>query len=55
MGHLGTDPHVIEAALDHAAIHSQLAATYNQSRHSPEVGLALQRWADQMDRITAGR
>lgn len=51
MGELGTDPHVIEAALNHAAIHSRLASTYNRSRYSPAVGLALQRWADEMDRI----
>lgn len=51
MGDVGTGPHVIEAALNHAAIHSQLPAAYNRSRYSPEVGRALQRWADEMDRI----
>lgn len=28
---------MIEAALNHTAIHSQLAATYNRSRYFPEV------------------
>ncbi len=53
MGELGEPPHVIEAALNHAAIHSQLAATYNRSRYQPEVHAALQRLADALDGIQA--
>jgi integrase len=54
MGELGEQPHVIEAALNHAAVHSQLAATYNQARYRPEVETALQRLADALDGIVAG-
>ena len=54
MGELGEPPHVIEAALNHAAIHSQLAATYNRSRYQPEVRDALQRLADALDGIAGG-
>jgi integrase len=54
MGEAGELPHVIEAALNHTAVHSQLAATYNQARYRPEVSAALQRLADQLDGIAAG-
>ena len=54
MGELGEPPHVIEAALNHAAVHSQLAATYNQARYRSEVAAALQRLADHLDAIAAG-
>lgn len=54
MGEAGTPPHVIEAALNHAAVHSQLAATYNRARYQPEVAEALQRLADTLDGIAAG-
>ncbi len=54
MGEMGEPPHIIEAALNHAAIHSQLAAIYNRSRYQPEVRAALQRLADVLDGIEAG-
>lgn len=54
MGEAGIPPHVIEAALNHTAIHSQLAATYNRARYQPEVADALQRLADHLDGIAAG-
>jgi integrase len=54
MGEAGELPHVIEAALNHTAVHSQLAATYNQARYRPEVAAALQRLADHLDGIAAG-
>jgi integrase len=53
MGEMGEHPHVIEAALNHTAIHSQLATTYNQARYRPEVTAALQRLADALDGIEA--
>jgi hypothetical protein len=46
MGDLGEQPHVIEAALNHASVHRKLAATYNQARYRSEVETALQRPAD---------
>ncbi|GAA5265777.1 hypothetical protein ACOSOMT5_P2204 [Acidiphilium sp. MT5] len=53
MGEMGTPPHVIESVLNHATIHSSLADTYNRSRYLTEVGEALQKWADWIDRLVA--
>jgi integrase len=52
LGNLGTDPHVIEAALGHVTLHSGLASIYNRSRYRPQVAEALQRLADALDGIT---
>ncbi len=46
MGELGVMPDIIEATLNHTAIHSRLAAVYNRSRYRPEVAAALQQLAD---------
>jgi len=54
LGDMGVEPHVIEAALNHAAIHSQLAANYNRSRYKQPVAAALQRLGDALDGIVAG-
>jgi integrase len=54
MGMLGTIPDVVEAALNHVTIHSQIATTYNRSRYRPEVAKALQMLADYYDGIEAG-
>jgi integrase len=54
LGEMGVQPHVIEAALNHAVIHLRLAATYNQARYLPAVREALQRLADRLDSIMAG-
>jgi integrase len=54
LGEMGVEPHVIEAALNHAAIHSRLAATYNRARYLPAVREALQALADRLDRIAIG-
>jgi integrase len=51
LGEIGILPDIIEAALNHVAIRSPLAATYNRSRYRPEVAAALQRLADKFDRI----
>jgi len=53
LGELGTEPHVIEAALNHVSIHSRLAATYNKSRYREPVAAALQRLADLLDRAAS--
>jgi integrase len=53
LGDLGVEPHVIEAALNHAVLHSQLAAVYNQARYVPQVRHALQLLADRLDGIAA--
>ncbi len=54
LGELGTEPHVIEAALNHVAIHSALAATYNRARYLPAVRIALQTLADRLDGLATG-
>ena len=54
LGEMGELPDIIEAALNHVAIHSPLAATYNRSRYRPQVGMALQRLADELDKIENG-
>jgi integrase len=54
LGEMGIEPHVIEAALNHVSISSQLAATYNRSRYRPQVAAALQRLADELDAIESG-
>jgi integrase len=51
LGEMGEMPDIIEAALNHVAIHSALAATYNRSRYRPQVAAALQRVADALDGI----
>lgn len=53
MGEAGEPPHVVEAALGHTAIHSQLATIYNAARYTNEVALALQRLADDLDTLAA--
>ncbi len=53
LGEMGVEPHVIEAALNHAAIHSRLAATYNRARYLPAVREALQLLADRLYAIGA--
>jgi integrase len=54
LGDMGELPDIIEAALNHVAIRSQLAATYNRSRYRPQVAAALQRLADALEGIEAG-
>jgi integrase len=48
---LGVLPDIVEAMLNHVAIRSPLAATYNRSRYRPQVAAALQRLADELDGI----
>jgi integrase len=61
MGELGIAPHVIEVALGHALRTSSdgtplgnVAGIYNRSRYRAEHADALQRLADELDRIAAG-
>jgi integrase len=54
MGEMGVMPDVIEAALNHVTIHSQIATVYNKSRYRPEVAAALQKLADALDGIEQG-
>lgn len=50
-GELGTPPHIVEVILGHRNIGGQLHAGYNQSRYRAEHADALQRLADELDRL----
>ncbi len=52
LGDMGETPDILEAALNHVAIRSPLAATYNRSRYRPQVAAALQRLADALEDIS---
>lgn len=54
LGEMGELPDIIEAALNHVAIRSPLAANYNRARYRPQVAAALQRLADALDGIAKG-
>jgi integrase len=52
MAELGTQPHIIEAVLNHISGHKGgVAGIYNRARYSDEMRSALQRWADHLDKI----
>jgi hypothetical protein len=51
MGEAGIPPHVIEAALNHATIHTELAGRYNHSRYRDDVKAALQALAGRYDAL----
>ena len=53
MGQLDVAPHIVEAGLNHANIHSPLAALYNQARYRGEVEAALQLLADHLHTFAA--
>lgn len=54
LGNMGIEPHIAEASLNHAGIHSKLAVTYNVARYCLQVADALQRLADRLDIIGHG-
>jgi integrase len=53
MAELGTQPHIIEAVLNHVSGHKGgVAGIYNRASYSEPMRAALQRWADYVDKIT---
>jgi len=53
-GELGTQPHHIEAILNHYSGHrAGVAGVYQRAKYEPEMRVALQRWADYLENITA--
>lgn len=53
MAELGTQPHIIEAVLNHVSGHKAgVAGIYNRARYESEMRNALQRWADHVEAIT---
>src|SRR6516162_3408861 len=50
MAELGTQPHIIEAVLNHVSGHKGgVAGVYNRARYEGEMRAALQRWANYPD------
>lgn len=54
LGELGVEPHVIESALNHALIGSQIGAVYNRARYRPAVSRALQMLGAHLEEIAGG-
>jgi integrase len=53
LGELGTQPHHIEAILNHYSGHrAGVAGVYQRAKYEPEMRTALGRWADHLDQIT---
>jgi integrase len=53
---IGVQPHVIEEILNHRSGHRRgVAAIYNRSVYAAETAAALQRWADHVDQLVAGK
>src|SRR5262249_15536028 len=53
MAELGTQPHIIEAVLNHISGHKGgVAGIYNRAKYADEMRSALQRWANHLDQIT---
>jgi integrase len=52
MGDLSVPPYVIESALNHAYVHSQLASNYNNSRYPEDVKAAFQVLGSMIETIT---
>ncbi|MBR1157196.1 site-specific integrase [Bradyrhizobium sp. JYMT SZCCT0428] len=56
MAGIGIPPHIIEAALNHVSgAKGGVAGTYNREQYEPEKRAALERWADHIASIVAGR
>jgi integrase len=56
MADLGIEPHHIEAVLNHFGGHrAGVAGVYNRSGYERAVAIALQRWADHVDRLMSGK
>jgi integrase len=56
MAELGVAPHVVEAVVNHVSGHKAgVAGVYNRAVYAVEKRAALQRWADHLERLVAGR
>jgi integrase len=56
MAEIGIQPHIIEAILNHVSGHKAgIAGIYNRAAYTEPMRIALQRWADHVAAIIAGR
>jgi hypothetical protein len=56
MAELGTQPHVVEAVLNHiSGAKSGVAGVYNRSTYEREKAVALDLWADHVLALVEGR
>jgi integrase len=56
MAGIGIAPHIIEACLNHVSgAKSGVAGTYNVEMYEPEKRAALERWANHIEALVAGR
>jgi integrase len=49
MGQMLIPPHIVESALNHTNLHSQIASVYNTARYFDEVRAAMQRLGDKLE------
>jgi len=56
MADLGVQPHVIEAVLNHfSGAKAGVAGIYNRSTYAPEKRAALDKWAEHVEALVAGK
>ena len=56
MAEIGIAPHIVEACLNHVSgARSGVAGTYNRAAYAAEKKAALERWADHVAGLVAGR
>jgi integrase len=54
MANLDVDPHIVEAALNHASGHKAgVAGTYNRAKYVPQIARAFALWADHVRSVVA--
>ena len=56
MAEIGIAPHIVEAVVNHVSGHKGgVAGVYNKAKYSTEKQIALQRWADHVERLVSGQ
>jgi integrase len=55
MANLDVDPHIVEAALNHASGHKAgVAGTYNRAKYVPQIARAFGLWCDHVHSVVTG-
>jgi integrase len=56
MAEFKTEPHIIEAILNHVSGHKAgVAGVYNRAKYADDIQVALDKWAAHVERITTGK